>query len=154
MKPPNGTVTSVEDQDYINWNQYVLPYDYGDAEFEYHALRNSCALCDVTPMCMIRVRGANAGHFLDHLVTRPVSQLGPMRTTYMMMPSDIDHTAYFESLRDSLGITKVTFEECTDDWCGLAIQGPRSAAVMQQLGFDGAQELAPFEVRDYQRERR
>jgi aminomethyltransferase len=169
---------SVEDQDYINWNQYVLPYDYGDAEFEYHALRNSCALCDVTPMCMIRVRGANAGHFLDHLVTRPVSQLEPMRTTYtvycnkdgslkddsvlykiadddyVMMPSDIDHTAYFESLRDSLGITEVTFEECTDDWCGLAIQGPRSAAVMQQMGFDSAQELAPFEVRDYQREGR
>ena len=170
--------TSVEDQDYINWNQYVLPYDYGDAEFEYRALRDSCALCDVTPMCNIRVRGANAGHFLDHLVTRPVSQLGPMRTTYtvycnedgslkddsilykiadddyVMMPSDIDHTPYFESLRDSLGITDVTFEVCSDDWCGLAIQGPRSAAVMQQMGFDGAQELAPFEVRDYQRDGR
>lgn len=170
--------TSVEDQDYINWNQYVLPHDYGDAEFEYHALRNSCALGDVTPMCKIRIRGANAGHFLDQLVTRPVSQLGAMRTTYtvycnedgslmddsvlykiadddyVMMPSDIDHTAYFESLRDSLGIDDVAFEECTDDWCGLAIQGPRSAAVMQQLGFDDIQELAPFEVRDYQRDDR
>jgi len=170
--------TSVEDQDYINWNQYVLPYDYGDAEFEYRALRNSCALCDVTPMCAIRVRGANAGHFLDRLLTRPVSQLGPMRTTYtvycnedgslkddsvlfkiadddyLMMPSDIDHTAYFKSLRDSLGITDVTFELCTDLWCGLAVQGPRSATVMQQMGFDRVQELAPFEVRDYQRDGR
>jgi len=170
--------TSVEDHDYINWNQYVLPYDYGDAEFEYHALRNSCALCDVTPMCNIRIRGASAGHFLDQLVTRPVSQLGPMRTTYtvycnedgslmddsvlykiadddyVLMPSDIDHTAYFESLRESLGITDVTFELCSDHWCGLAIQGPRSAAVMQQMGFDGVEELTPFEVRDYQREGR
>ena len=169
--------TSVEDQDYINWNQYVLPYDYGDAEFEYRALRNSCALCDVTPMCNIRVRGANAGHFLDHLLTRPVSQLGPMRTTYtvycnedgslkddsvlykiadddyLMMPSDIDHTAHFESLRESLGINDVTFQECTDDWCGLAVQGPRSAAVMKQMGFDGVEELAPFEVRDYLRDK-
>jgi len=168
--------TSIEDQDFINWNHYVLPFDYGDAEFEYHALRNSCALCDVTPMCKIRVRGTNAGRFLDHLVTRPVSQLGPMRTTYtvccnedgslmddsvlykiadddyVMMPSDIDHTPYFESLRDSLGITDVTFELCTDQWCGLAIQGPSSASVMLQMGFDGVEELAPFEVRDYQRE--
>lgn len=169
---------SIEDREYINWNQYVLPYDYGDAEFEYHALRSSCALGDVTPMCKIRVRGANAGRFLDHLVTRPVSQLGPMRTTYtvycnedgslmddsvlykiadddyVMMPSDIDHTTYFKSLQESLGIADVTFEVCTDDWCGLAVQGPMSANVMQQMGFDGVEKLAPFAVRDYRRDGR
>jgi len=166
---------SVEDRDYINWNQYVLPYDFGDAEFEYRALRNSCAIGDVTPMCKIRVRGADAGRFLDHLVTRPVSQLGSMRTTYIvfcnddgslkddavlykiadddyvLMPSDIDHTPYFETLRKSLGMAGVTFELCNDDWCGLAIQGPRSAAVMQQMGFDEVETLAPFAVREYER---
>ncbi len=167
---------AVEDQDYIHWNNFVLPYHFGDPEFEYHSLRNSCAIGDVTPMCKIRVRGANAGHFLDQLVTRPISRLGSMRTTYtvfceedgmlkddavvykiadddyMMMPSDIDHTPYFESLRESLGISDVTFEVCTDDWCGLALQGPASATVMQQMGFAGVEELAPFEVRDYERD--
>lgn len=170
--------SSVDDRDYINWNNYVLPYDFGDGELEYHALRDSCAIGDVTPMCKIRVCGADAGQFLDHLVTRPVSQLGPMRTTYIvvcnddgslkddavlykianddyvLMPSDIDHTPYFESRREALGLTDVTFEECTDKWCGLAVQGPKSAAVMLQMGFDGAENLAPFEVRDYERDNR
>lgn len=73
---------------------------------------------------------------------------------YVMMPSDIDHTPYFESFRNSLGNSDVTFEVCTDEWCGLAIQGPRSAAVMQQMGLDGVEELALFEVRDYQRDGR
>ena len=166
---------SAEDRDYINWNHYVLPQDFGDAEFEYRELRERCAICDVTPMCKIRIRGADAGRFLDHLVTRPVSQLGSMRTTYtvfcnddgslkddavlykiadddyVLMPSDIDHTPYFETLRTSLGTAGVTFELCNDDWCGLAIQGPRSAAVMQQMGFDDVEALAPFAVRDYKR---
>ena len=34
----------VEDQDYINWNEFLLPKDYGNAEQEYWAIRNSCAL--------------------------------------------------------------------------------------------------------------
>jgi hypothetical protein len=36
--------THVEDDDYINWNEFLLPNDYGDAEYEYHAIRNSCAM--------------------------------------------------------------------------------------------------------------
>ena len=167
--------TAIEDEDYIEWNSYVLPFDFGDAEAEYHALRKSCAVCDVTPMCKIRIRGADAGAFLDHLVTRPVSQLAPMRATYtvycnedgtlkddsvlykisdddyMMMPSDIDHSAYFETLRETLGFGDVTFEECSGDWDGIAIQGPQSAAVMQHMGFDGIEDLTPFQVRDYDR---
>ena len=166
--------TAEADQDYIEWNHYVLPFDYGDSEAEYHMLRNSCAVCDVTPMCKIRVRGNDAGAFLDHLVTRPVSQMAPMRTTYtvfcnedgtlkddavlykmadddyVMMPSDIDHSPYFETLRATLGLSDVTFEECTDAWDGVAIQGPQSAAVMRHMGFDGVENLKPFDVRDYE----
>ena len=40
----------VEDQDYINWNEFLLPKDYGNAEQEYWAIRNSCALFDVSPI--------------------------------------------------------------------------------------------------------
>lgn len=164
---------SVEDEDYINWNEFLLPNDYGNAEEEYTAIRNACAIFDVSPLRKIRVRGADAGVFFDHLLTRPVSTLATMRATYvaycnadgslkddsilykfdkddyLLMPSDVDHTPYFESLRGQVGSADVSFTECTAAWSGLAIQGPRSAAVLLSMGFEGVEQLRPFQVQDY-----
>ena len=164
---------SVEDEHYINWNEFALPYDYGDAEAEYHAIRNSCAIFDVSPMRKIRVRGNDAGLFFDHLLTRPASTLPVMRATYtvfcnengylkddailykfadddyLLMPSDIDHTPYFESLRRQIKQSEVSFTECTDSFVGVAIQGPLSAAVLRNMDFAGIELMRPFEVRDY-----
>jgi len=164
---------SKEDKDYINWNEFALPFDYGDAESEYHAIRNSCAVFDVSPIRKIRVQGSDAGTFFDHLLTRPVSGLSPMRATYtvfcndngslkddailykfdeddyLLMPSDIDHSPYFESLSRRIELQNVSVTECTDAWLGLAIQGPLSATALHTMGFDGVEQIRPFEVRDY-----
>jgi len=164
---------SVEDVDFINWNEFTLPNDYGDAEVEYTAIRQSCAIFDVSPIRKIRVQGVGAGELFDHALTRPVRQLAGMRATYtvlcnddgslkddailykfsaddyLFMPSDIDHSPYLETLRNSLDIDDVTFTESTDDWVGLAIQGPKSAAVLNEMGFEGVEDIRPFQVRDY-----
>lgn len=165
---------SVEDEDYINWNNYVLPMHYGDAELEYNALRHGCAIFDGTPFRKVRIHGSGAGKFLDHLVTRPVSALASMRATYvvfcnedgslkddsvlfkfdeddyLIMPSDVDHIPYFEGLRERLDITDVAFADRTYELTGLAIQGPLSAAALLAMGFDGVEQLKPFEIRDYE----
>ncbi len=164
---------SVENEHYINWNEFLLPHDYGDAEIEYFAIRNSCAIFDVSPIRKIRVRGSGAGNFFDHLVTRPVSDLPSMRATYvvfcaedgslkddailykfadddyLLMPSDVDHSPYFESLCRQLEISGVAFEECTDTWAGLAIQGPKSASALLTRDFADVEQIEPFEMRDY-----
>jgi aminomethyltransferase len=166
--------TSVEDQHYINWNGFLLANDYGDAELEYHAIRQGCAVFDVSPLRKIRVHGSGAGAFFDRLLTRPVSDLAPMRATYtvfcnsdgslkddailykfadddyLMMPSDIDHSPYFESICRQCSIENVSFTECTDGWYGVAVQGPLSAVVLQEMGFDSVGQLRPFEVREYE----
>ena len=166
--------TSAEDEHYINWNEFLLPNDYGDAELEYHAIRQSCAVFDVSPLRKIRVHGSNAGAFFDQLLTRPVSDLAAMRATYtvfcstdgnlkddailykfadddyLMMPSDIDHSPYFESVCRQFNIEDVAFTECTDGWYGVAVQGPLSAVVLQKMGFDSVEQLRPFEVREYE----
>ncbi len=163
----------VEDEDYINWNEFLLPHHYGDAETEYMAIRNSCALFDASPLRKIQVRGAGAGEFFDQLLTRPVSDLPAMRATYtvfcnedgsfkddailykssdedyLLMLSDVDHSPYFESLCRQRGLGDVTFNECTDALAGIAVQGPKSASVLRSMGFDGIGQLKPFEVRDY-----
>jgi aminomethyltransferase len=173
---------SQEDEDYINWNEFVLPQQYGldsqsesTAESEYQAIRNSCAIFDVSPIRKIQITGSQAGRFLDYVLSRPVSAAPSMRgiyvafcnddgslkddsilykyagDDYMLMPSDIDHCDYFELLRQRLEIPSADLHirECTDDWCGMAVQGPHSAAVLANMGFAGVEELAPFAVADY-----
>ncbi|KKK75773.1 hypothetical protein LCGC14_2870360, partial [marine sediment metagenome] len=163
------------DEHYISWNEYLLPNDYGDAEYEYHAIRNSCAMFDVSPIRKFQIRGAKAGFFLDHLFTRPVSTAPVMRgiyviycnedgsvkddsivykyaeDDYLLMPSDMDHRDHFEALRIKLGIEsrELAIDECTEQWVGIALQGPNSTCVLQHMGYEGIEQLKPFEVKDY-----
>ncbi|MEH6589886.1 MAG: aminomethyltransferase family protein [Halioglobus sp.] len=166
---------STEGEHYIDWNDFVLPADYGDAEAEYQAIRNSCAMFDVSPIRKYRIRGAAAGTFFDALLTRPVSSAPSMRgiyvvfcnddgslkddsilykyadDDYLLMPSDMDHSVYFESLRQQRGIAAddLSIVDCSDEWVGVALQGPSSATVLRAMGFESVEQLKPFEVRDY-----
>ena len=168
--------SSQEDDDYINWNEFLLPQQYGlEPEPEYQAIRTSCALFDVSPIRKIQITGYQAGLFLDYVLTRPVSTAPSMRgiyvafcnndgslkddailykysdDDYLLMPSDINHSDYFELIRQKLEISSADLHirECTDDWCGMAIQGPLSTAVLSSMGFPVIEELAPFGVLDY-----
>ncbi|HIG66426.1 MAG TPA: aminomethyl transferase family protein [Porticoccaceae bacterium] len=165
----------IEDENYINWNEFLLPMYYDNAEKEYWAVRRSCALFDVSPIRKIRITGPAAGQLLDYVLTRPVSAAEDMRgiyvaychqdgsmkddsilykfahDDYLLMPSDIDHSDYLESFREFLSISPddLTITECTDDWHGVAVQGPLSALVLASMGFDQVADLHPFEVREY-----
>jgi aminomethyltransferase len=68
---------------------------------------------------------------------------------YLLMPSDIDHDAYFESLRCRLGLDDLSVVECTSSLIGMAIQGPMSASLLHRWGLDAIENLEPFEVREY-----
>ncbi len=165
--------SSVLDRDYINWNGLVLPYDYGNAEEEYSSLRNSCAIFDVSPLRKYRITGDEAGEFLDKLLTRPASTAASMtgiyvifchedgtliddsilykfsNDDYLLMPSDMDHSAYFDSLIKRFRFQAVSILDCTDEWVGMAIQGPLSAAVLLNMGCENVDKLVPYEVRQF-----
>ena len=49
-----------EDQDYINWNDFLLPSHYGDSEQESTAIRECAAMVDVSPIRKIRITGRSA----------------------------------------------------------------------------------------------
>ena len=161
-----------EDEDYINWNEFLLPKSFGDAQAEYYAIRNECAVFDVSPIRKIRISGSSASELLDYVLTRPVSPSREMTAIYvtycnddgtlkddsilykfssqdyLLMPSDIDHSPHLESCRDILGISKndLHITECTDLWQGIAIQGPKSALTVNALLGEDFSDLAPFEV--------
>lgn len=50
---------SVEDEDYINWNDYVLPMHHGNAEFEYNALRHGCVQALTSPTSLFQIALTN-----------------------------------------------------------------------------------------------
>jgi aminomethyltransferase len=173
----NFMAVSSEDVDFINWNDFTLALDYGDAEYEYTELRQRCALFDVSPIRKIRVTGPAAGRLFDYVLTRPVSGSPSQRgiyvafcdadgllkddsilykfadDDYLFMPSDIDHSDYLVECSNFLGIdpSQLNISECTDDWHGVAIQGPASAAVLDDMGFSEVATIKPFEVRDFAR---
>jgi aminomethyltransferase len=164
---------SVEGSDYIEWNGFLLPNDYGDAGAEYHAIRNSCAMFDVSPLRKYRISGPGSGAFLDRLLTRPASSAPPMRgiyvvfcnedgslkddailhkyndDDYLLLPSDMDHSAYFKMLLERFEVQDVTIVDCTHSWVGFAVQGPLSATAMGAMGFEGIEQLKPFKIRDF-----
>ncbi|MEM7740314.1 MAG: hypothetical protein AAF225_05890 [Pseudomonadota bacterium] len=60
-------------EDYDHWNGYCLPVAFSDAKHEYRSIREGCGLFDASPMKIYRFKGADAGAFLDKILTAPVS---------------------------------------------------------------------------------
>ena len=84
----------VEDQDYINWNEFLLPKDYGNAEQEYWAIRKSCALFDVSPIRKIRITGSAAGRLLDYFGHTSTRGNPPPYSMAICLQREHHHRAY------------------------------------------------------------
>ena len=160
-----------EDVDYIDWHDFCLPMAYGDAAAEYKAVRNTCALFDASPVKKYRFTGADAGAFLDAVMTRPMSRQNPMRVgyavfcnedgmlrddgllykfnedNYLLMVSELDHDDYFGTKSKQFEDLKI--DEVSPSLSGLALQGPQSCTVLSHMGFAGIENLKPFEIKEY-----
>ncbi|WNC71983.1 aminomethyltransferase family protein [Thalassotalea psychrophila] len=164
----NEHIANTAPEDYDIWNDFCLPMHYSDAALEYKTLRSSCAMFDASPMKKYRMRGTDSGHFLDRILTAPVSQLSVLKAAYglicneqgyliddgiviklgaddyLLLISELDLDDHFAKYNDfeDLAITDETALSA-----GIAIQGPMSGKVMQQVGFTGIEQLAPFELK-------
>jgi len=156
------------DEDYLNWNGYVLPYVFTDEQEEYEAVRTGCALFDATPANKYRITGPGAGALLDYVTTRAMSRLAPMRATYaiwcnpdgmlnddamlfkrsaqdyLLMAAEVDHLDYLTELSGRFADVSVVDESAR--WAGLAVQGARSCAVLDAVGFTGVEQLRPYDI--------
>jgi aminomethyltransferase len=128
-----------------------------DHMHEYNAVRTSCGLFDVSPLYKYHVHGPDALHLLNRVVTRDVSRLKIGQVYYTPWCDDAgkmvddgtltrldddffrltaaEPTAAW--LEDNAFGLDMTIEDVTDDVAALALQGPTSRAVLQQLtNFD------------------
>jgi aminomethyltransferase len=133
------------------WSGFFIADSYFPAhDLEYHAIRFSAALFDVTPMCKYRVSGPDAAKLVDRVITRRVDRIKPMRAIYTPW---CDHDgrvlddgtvalladgAYFWTAAEpqhgwldaaSEGLN-VTIEDLTERLCALSLQGPCSRDVL------------------------
>ena len=152
------------------WSGFFIADSYFPAhDLEYHAIRFSAALFDVTPMCKYRIAGPDAAKLVDRVITRRVDRIKPMRAIYtpwcdhdgrvlddgtvaLLADGSYFWTAaepqhgWLEAAGEGLN---ATIEDLTEKLCALSLQGPHardvlSAAVgrdMSDLPFFGRADV-------------
>ena len=154
--------------DFVNewhsWKGYSSANELYCADTEYFAIRNATGVFDLTPMTKYRISGPDSLDYLNRLVTRDMTKIRPGRVAYAVWCDDqgqvIDDGTIFH-LREGeyrlcsqerhfawLKAAAIGFDvdisHETDDVAALAVQGPTSFTILQQLDIDGLAELKPF----------
>ena len=133
------------------WSGFFIADSYFPAhDLEYHAIRFSAALFDVTPMCKYRVAGPDAARLVNRVITRRVDRIKPMRAIYTPWCDHdgrvlddgtvalLEDGSYFWTAAEpqhgwldaaSEGLN-VTIEDLTERICALSLQGPCSRDVL------------------------
>ena len=145
------------------WAGHIVASSYElSHEREYHAIRSSAALFDVSPLYKYRVTGRDAAVLLDHVVTRSVrgmlvGQVGYTPwcdaagkvlddgTVARLKETEFRVTAAEPNLRwlqDNAGGLEVRVEDVSESIASLALQGPASRLILDNV------ELKYFRIVD------
>lgn len=142
----------------IPFGGWLMPVSYSSVIEEHHAVRQKVGVFDVSHMGEIRVKGAGASAFLQHLTINDITALSPGRSQYSAIctPSggilddlfvyQLGQDDYllcvnasniskdWEWIRDhARSAANVQVINESDDWCQLAIQGPSSFAALESV---------------------
>jgi aminomethyltransferase len=146
------TAALMEGQAWRRWAGYVVASAYElSHEREYHAIRSSAALFDVSPLYKYMVRGRDAARLLDRIVTRDVlaSKVGQVLYTPWCdargkviddgTVSRLDETTFRMTAADPnirwlhLNATglDVAIEDVSERTAALSLQGPNARAILE-----------------------
>lgn len=148
------TAPLIRAQTWRRWAGYQVASAYDPhPDREYAAVRNAAALFDVSPLCKYRIRGPDATRLLDRMVTRDVTrcQVGQVfytpwcdrhgkviddGTLHRLREDEYRLTAAEPNLRwltlNAAGLD-VAIEEESEAVGALALQGPLSRAILEQV---------------------
>jgi aminomethyltransferase len=137
-----------------DWAGYYAPRYYDAShEPEYYAFRHSAGLIDVSPLFKYEITGPDADAFLSRMTVKDVTALPVGRVTYLCWCDDrgkvIDDGTVSRLAEDHYRLTaaepsvswlkglardyRVTVEDSTDRIGALALQGPESRAILDQV---------------------
>jgi aminomethyltransferase len=149
---------------YGHWAGYLsaLRYDLS-AKHEYFAVRNSAGFFDTSPLYKYRITGPDSQRFLAGVMTRDVRRCRPGQAFYTVWCDDagfvLEDGVLFRHAEDDwmltaadpnlgyldslIGRLRVSIEDVSADYGALAVQGPRSRAILATLAPE-VNDLAYF----------
>jgi len=144
-----------ESHEWRDWSGYLVASLYEPVfhEREYFAIRNSAALIDISPLFKYEVSGSEAGHLVDRIMTRDISRCAVGQVIYSPWCDDagkvIDDgtisrlgekkfrlTSAHPNLRwfqDAGSGLDARVVDVTQGLAALALQGPKSRQILQQV---------------------
>ncbi len=136
------------------WAGYVVASSYElSHEREYHAIRSSAALFDVSPLYKYAITGRDAARLLDHVVTRDITKLGVGQVAYTTWcdaqgkvlddgtVARLDEQAFrmtsaepnLRWLQDNAAGLEVAVQDVSESIAALSLQGPASRAILENI---------------------
>jgi aminomethyltransferase len=149
------------------WAGYVVASAYElDHEREYHAIRSSAALFDISPLYKYSVTGVHAARLLDRVATRNVSRASVGQVLYTCFCDNegkvlddgtiarLDDRAFrmtsaepnLRWLQDNALGLDVAIEDVSEKIAALALQGPSSRAILQGIAATDLAALKYFGI--------
>ena len=142
----------MEGQTWRRWAGYVVASSYElHHDREYHAIRSSAALFDVSPLFKYHVRGPDAVRLMDRVVTRDVAKANVGQVLYtpwcdgagkvlddgtvsILSPDFLRLTSAepnYRWLYENARGLNVTIEDVSDGIAALALQGPNARTILE-----------------------
>ena len=152
----------------VDFGGWDMPVQYDGILAEHVAVRSDCGIFDISHMGELRVTGPQAAAFLNGLLTNDITKLAVGQGQYTLMcnerggtvddlyayrvseqayllvinasriDADIAHIRRQSEIQD----LKSQIEDVSDTTGAIALQGPRSAAVMEKLAPGVAARVA------------
>ena len=153
-----------ESWEWKGWSGYLAASSYQlIGSMEYYAIRHSAGLIDITPLYKYHVSGKDSVALLNRVVTRDASKCGKGHIFYTPWCDDRGHvvddgtlwnfgggmyrlTSAEPNLRwleDNAFGLDVAIRDASQEVAALALQGPRSRAILME-GADGAVEALKY----------
>ena len=159
------TLQLCESLSYRDWAGFYAVSAYETHhEHEYNAIRNACALIDISPLFKYRVSGPDAMRLVNRVITRDASKMGVGQVYYTPWcdeygkviddgtvtrtgQSEFRWTAADPNLRwisENASGLKVQIDDISESVAALALQGPTSRRVLQQVSDANLSTLKYF----------
>ncbi|HWP56572.1 MAG TPA: aminomethyltransferase family protein [Candidatus Acidoferrales bacterium] len=154
-------------QNWRIWSGYYIASSYEVLhDYEYHAIRNTAALIDVSPLYKYELSGKDSETLLNRILTRDIGRCAVGQAMYTCLLNDegkviqdgtvfrLDERHYQLNLADpsyrwlklnSAGLD-VQIEDVSEDAAVLAVQGPLAREILKQVTDADLERLRFFRL--------
>ncbi|WP_371537819.1 hypothetical protein OG210_18975 [Streptomyces sp. NBC_00466] len=153
--------------DFAGWS---MPLRYASGPAEHHAVRTTAGIFDLTHLGEIELSGPEAGRAIDHALAGEPSKtaVGSARHSmlvhetgsvlddllvhrlaeqrYLVVANAANALIVLSCLRDRIDGYAATVRDASGDWALIAVQGPKSPAIVSELADIDVPLLKPYAI--------